>query len=98
MTRQGKNQQRPREGEVEKLQERFRRDLTEFLSCMSDASRDQLKAMAILFAAGWCSGRRLKETELRVGRFLHDQFQQLGIAVAQDVYNDRQSTSTNKTN
>ena len=84
--------------EVTKLKERFRRDLTEFLTHMSDASRDQLKAMAILFAAGWCSGRRLKETELRVGRFLHDQFQQLGIAVAQDVYNDRQSTSTNKTN
>ena len=92
------DQNRPRESEITKLKERFRRDLREFLWHMTDASSDELKAAAILFSAGWCSGRKLKQVELRVGRFLHDEFQKLAIRVATDVYRDRQSTSTTKMN
>ena len=89
------DQNQRRESEVKKLKERFRRDLREFLWHMTDASSDELKAAAILFSAGWCSGRKLKQVELRVGRFLHNEFQQLAISIAGDVYRDLNEHSFN---
>ena len=89
------DQNQRRESEVKKLKDRFRRDLREFLWNISDATRDQLHAAAIFFMPGWASGRKLKQVELRVGKFLHGEFQELAISIARDVYRDRHEHSFN---
>ena len=80
--------------DIDQLKAELRRDLIEFLNPFTDSDHDALYGMALIFAAGWRSGRKLINVEMEIGDILMPVFDELAIEVARDVYRDLHSTST----